>query len=70
MSTAESTTGIPPHLGAELQEALDDLAKGIRSPDKMQPACVRMDRLREENRQQYGEQNIAVQLVRQAHDET
>ena len=68
MNTTE-TTGIPPDLAAEFQEALDDLAKGIRRPEKMQAACERMDRLREENRQLYGEQNLAVELVRQTRDE-
>jgi hypothetical protein len=70
MNATETTPGIPPDLAAEFQEALDDLAKGIRRPEKMQAACERMDRLREENRQLYGEQDIAVQLVRQARDET
>jgi hypothetical protein len=45
-------------------EALEDLAKGTRRPEKMQAACERMDRLREENRQIFGEQNLAVELVR------
>jgi len=69
MNRSESTTGIPPDLAVEFQEALDDLAKGIRRPEKMQAACERMDRLREENRQLFGEQNIAVELVRQARDQ-
>ena len=69
MNTTETTTGIAPDLAAEFQEALDDLAKGIRRPEKMQAACQRMDRLREENRQIFGEQNIAVALVRQARDQ-
>lgn len=68
MNTIEPTAGIPPNLAAEFQEALDDLVKGIRRPDKMQAACERMDRLREENRQLFGEQNIAVDLVRQTRD--
>jgi hypothetical protein len=69
MNTTETTTDIPPDLAAEFQEALDDLAKGIRRPEKMQAACERMDRLREENRRLSGEQNIAVELVRQTRDE-
>jgi hypothetical protein len=69
LNTTETTAGIPPDLAAEFQEALDDLAKGIRRPEKMQAACERMDRLREENRQLFGEQNIAVELVRQARDQ-
>jgi hypothetical protein len=69
MNTTQSTAGIPPDLAAQFQEALDDLAKGIRRPEKMQAACERMDRLREENRQLFGEQNIAVELIRQTRDQ-
>jgi hypothetical protein len=69
MNTTETIPGILPSLAAEFQEALDDLAKGIRRPEKMQAACERMDRLREENRRLVGEQNIAVELIRQTRDE-
>ena len=69
MNTNDTNIGIPPELAAEFREALDDLAKGIRRPEKMQAACDRMDRRREENRQLFGEQNVAVALVRQARDE-
>ena len=69
MNTAQTPAGIPPDFAAEFREALDDLAKGVRRPDKMQAACERMDRLREENRRLYGEQDIAVKLIRQARDE-
>ena len=69
MNTTETAASIPHDLAAEFQEAADDLAKGIRRPEKMQAACARMDRLREENRQLFGEQNIAVDLIRQARDE-
>jgi len=62
-------TNIPHDLAAELQEALDDLAKGIRRPEKMQAACARMDRLREENRRYFGEQNLAVELIHQTREE-
>jgi hypothetical protein len=69
MPTPEPTTDLPPDLAAEFQEAIDDLARGIRRPEKMQAACERMDRLREENRRLFGEQNIAVELIRQTRDE-
>jgi hypothetical protein len=68
METAIAAPDISEELKAELQEALDDLAKGIRRPEKMQAACERMDRMREENRQLFGEQNIAVELIREARD--
>ena len=69
MNTTETAAAIPPDLAAEFQEAVDDLAKGIRRPEKMKAACERMDRMREENRKLFGEQNIAVELIRQARDE-
>lgn len=69
MNPTQTTSRIPPMLAAEFQEALDDLAKGIRRPEKMQTACERMDRLREENRRLFGEQNIAVELIRQTREQ-
>jgi len=69
MPATETTSNVPPEFAAAFQEALDDLAKGIRRPEKMQAACERMDRLREENRQRFGEQDLALQLVRQTRDE-
>ena len=69
MNPIKTSTCIPPELAAEFQEALDDLAKGIRRPEKMQAACERMDRLREENRRLFDEQNLAVELIRQTRDQ-
>jgi hypothetical protein len=69
MNTTETAVSVPPDLAAELQEALDDLAKGIRRPEKMRAACEHMDRIREENRKLFGEQNIAVELIRQTRDQ-
>jgi hypothetical protein len=68
VTNTEAITGIPDELRAELQEALDDLAKGIRRPDKAKAARARMDRIREENRRLFGEQSVAVELVRQTRD--
>lgn len=68
MTTSEVSTGIPDEVRAELQEALDDLAKKIRRPDKVKAARAHMDRIREENRRLFGEQNIAVELIRQTRD--
>jgi hypothetical protein len=69
MNITESAVSFPPKLLEEFQEAVDDLAKGIRRPEKMQAACDHMDRLREENRLLFGEQEIAGDLIRQARDE-
>ena len=68
MTTTDIKTSIPDDVRAELQEALDDLAKGIRRPDKVKAARAHMDQIREENRKLFGEQNIAVELIRQARD--
>jgi hypothetical protein len=69
MTTTETLPAIiPEDVKAELREALDDLAKGIRRPDKIRAACEHMDRIREENRKLFGESNIAVQLIRETRD--
>jgi len=69
MNTTETAYSIPPDVVAEFQQAVDDLLKGIRRPEKMRAARERMDRMREENRKLFGEQNIAVELIRQTRDE-
>ncbi len=68
MNTTEIVTAVPPELAAEFLHALDDLAKGIRRPEKIKAACDHMDQIREENRRLFGEQNIAVELIRQTRD--
>jgi hypothetical protein len=69
MNETAPIAGIPDDLKAELQQALDDLMKGIRRPEKIKAACEHMDRIREENRRRFGEQNIAVQLIRETRDQ-
>ena len=68
MNTTETVPGIPEHVKVQLQQTLDDLVKGIRRPEKMKAACQRMDRMREENRKLFGEQNSAVDLIRETRD--
>jgi hypothetical protein len=68
MTTAEPTTGISEEVKAQLRETLDDLVKGIRRPEKMKAACQRMDRMREANRKRFGEEEIAVGLIRETRD--
>jgi hypothetical protein len=70
MNPTETTAcSIPDDMMAELQAALDNPTGGIRDPEKARQACERMDRMREENRKRFGEQNIAVELIRQARDQ-
>ena len=68
MKTFETVSGTPEAVRAQLQQTLDDLVKGIRRPEQMKAACERMDRLREENRKLFGEQKIAVDLIREVRD--
>ncbi len=71
MNPTDTTPGIiPDDVKAELQQALDNLARGIRDPDKMKTACEEMDRLRAENRRLFGETNIAVELIRRTRDQS
>lgn len=69
MKTSEHNSGIPADVRSELTEALDDLAKGIRRPDKIRAARAHMDGIREENRILFRVQNIAVKLTRQTRDD-
>jgi hypothetical protein len=69
MNTTDAAAGIPDEIKADLKQTLDDLVKGIRRPDKMKAACERMDRMREENRRVFGEQNIAIELIHQTRDQ-
>jgi hypothetical protein len=70
MNTTESLAGvIPDDVKAELQEALDNLAGGIRDPEAARQARARMKRIREENRRLFGEQDLAVELIRQTRDQ-
>ena len=66
MNTTDTAAVIPEEVKAQLRHTLDDLARGVRDPDRMKAACERMDRMREENRKVFGEQNIAVDLIREA----
>jgi hypothetical protein len=53
---------------AELQQAADNAAKGIRDPEAARKACERMDRMREANRKRFGEQDIGVDIIREMRD--
>jgi hypothetical protein len=66
MNKSQTIPGIEEQVRSQLQNTLDDLARGVRHPDKIKAACERMDRMREENRKLFGEQNAAVDLIREA----
>jgi hypothetical protein len=68
MITTENPGAIPADIRAQLEQTLADLAAGKRDPEKMAAACRQMDEMREANRRLFGEQNIAVELIREARD--
>jgi len=68
MNETEFTAAIPDDVKAQLRQTLQDLANGIRRREQMKTACERMDRMREENRKLFGEQNTAVALIRETRD--
>jgi hypothetical protein len=68
MKTSEGMVSIPAELKADLREALAHLDKRARDPEAAKKACERMDRLREENRKLFGEQEVAVEIIRGLRD--
>jgi len=68
MSIETKNNGIPPALMAELQEAADRAAQGIRDPETMRRAAASMDRLREEIRRRHGVLDIAVPALHELRD--
>ncbi len=67
MNTTEKTLS-PAEVMAELQDAAEKAAQDVRDPEAMRQACERMDRMREKNRELYGEQDIAVDIIREMRD--
>ena len=68
MKTKETESVLPPEVMAELQEAADRAAKGIRNPEITRQSRARMDRRREEIRRKHGDLNIAVPAIRELRD--
>ena len=63
MATTEKH-GVPADVLAELTQAAERAARGIRDPEAMRQACERMDRIREANRRKFGEADIGVEIIR------
>ncbi|HEV3259465.1 MAG TPA: hypothetical protein VG013_21550 [Gemmataceae bacterium] len=61
---------IPAELMAELRTATERAAKGDHDPEVMRRACERMDQMREELRRRAGDLDVAVELIREARDES
>jgi hypothetical protein len=69
MATAEDPAAISQKDLDALQEAIDRAVNGIRDPKAARRACEEMDQAREEMRRDYGERNLAVDLIRESRDE-
>ena len=67
MDTLEKST-IPPELMAEIQEAADRAATGLRDPERMRQARASMDRIREAIRKEHGILDIGVPAIRELRD--
>jgi hypothetical protein len=68
MNKPEANTPIVPGSVAELQEALNRLAQGVRDTEAARRSRERMDRMREENRKRFGVQNVGVDIIREMRD--
>jgi hypothetical protein len=68
MSIVTNNFGVPADLMAELQEAADLAAQGIRDPETMRRAADSMDYLREEIRRRHGVLDIAVPALHELRD--
>jgi hypothetical protein len=64
----KKSTGIPPEVMAELQEAVRRAVTGTRDAETMRRACARMDQLREAIRKKHGILDIGVPAIRELRD--
>jgi len=60
---------IPPEVAAEMQEAIENAAHGVRDPERIKRARESMNRIREEIRQQHGVLDIGVAAIRELRDQ-
>lgn len=65
MTTIDKPPAIPPEVMANLQEAAQRAAQGVRDSEAMRLACERMDRMREETFRKHGLLDIGVPAVRE-----
>ncbi len=49
---------------AELRQAAEQAAQGVRDPEAVRRACEEMDRIREEIRREHGVLDIGVPAIR------
>jgi hypothetical protein len=60
---------VSPEIAAEMQEAAENAAKGVRDPERVKRARKSMDRIREEIRKQHGVLDIGVPAIRELRDQ-
>jgi hypothetical protein len=65
MNKDQTNPDLPDALFAEMQEAAERAAKGIRDPEAMRKACIDMDGLREQIRKREGILDIGVGAIRE-----
>jgi hypothetical protein len=65
---AKDASLIAPDVMAELQEAAEKAANGIRDPEALRQAAERMDRLSEKIRRMHGVLDIGVPAIRALRD--
>jgi hypothetical protein len=69
MAIAETPVAVPQEDLDTLREAIDRVVRGIRDPNAARRACEEMDQAREEMRREFGERDLAVDLIRESRDE-
>lgn len=66
--TEAKSTGIPPELLAEMEEAARVAMSPFRDPEVMRRACESMDRISEEIYRKHGVLDIGVPAIRELRD--
>ena len=59
---------ISSELMAQMQDAAEKAAKGLRDPEDFEKACEDMDRIREAIRQRHGVLDIGAPAIRELRD--
>ena len=59
---------IPAQVLADLREAAEKAATGVRDPEEIRKACEEMDRIREEIRAKHGLLDLGVPAIRELRD--
>jgi hypothetical protein len=68
MATLQQTHGLPPEIFAEIRDAAQRVANGVRNPEIVRRPCERMDRLRDEIQQKHGNLDIGVPAIQELRD--